>query len=171
MWMDNALQGTPTAYFPDTSCDFSSHLGDHHIVINLTFCAYLPCLLPLMELTRAHSFQVVTGVIWRTLHLVVLLLVKVRSFLHPLWHLKELLVHISRFREQKSWGIFERLFQLCLHPNLQALMSPSFKGSLWSTFSVRSFCCIFLLCLSWPLMLPNLFIYLFYLLIKKYLSA
>ncbi|KAH7883436.1 glycoside hydrolase family 16 protein [Phlebopus sp. FC_14] len=30
--------GTPAAYFPDTDCDFSSHLGPHNIIINLTFC-------------------------------------------------------------------------------------------------------------------------------------
>ncbi|EGO00838.1 glycoside hydrolase family 16 protein [Serpula lacrymans var. lacrymans S7.3] len=30
--------GTPAAYFPDTDCDFASHLGSHNIVINLTFC-------------------------------------------------------------------------------------------------------------------------------------
>ncbi|KZT27803.1 glycoside hydrolase family 16 protein [Neolentinus lepideus HHB14362 ss-1] len=30
--------GTPTAYFPDTDCDFSSHFGPHNIIINLTFC-------------------------------------------------------------------------------------------------------------------------------------
>lgn len=30
--------GTPTAYYPSTNCDFSSHLGPHNIIINLTFC-------------------------------------------------------------------------------------------------------------------------------------
>ncbi|KAF9236017.1 glycoside hydrolase family 16 protein [Melanogaster broomeanus] len=30
--------GTPVAYYPDTSCDFSTHLGPHNIIINLTFC-------------------------------------------------------------------------------------------------------------------------------------
>ncbi|KAJ7598964.1 glycoside hydrolase family 16 protein [Mycena floridula] len=30
--------GTPTAYFPSTSCDIASHFGVHNIIINLTFC-------------------------------------------------------------------------------------------------------------------------------------
>ncbi|KIJ09998.1 glycoside hydrolase family 16 protein [Paxillus involutus ATCC 200175] len=30
--------GTPSAYFPNTDCDFSTHLGPQNIVINLTFC-------------------------------------------------------------------------------------------------------------------------------------
>ncbi|KAG1835360.1 glycoside hydrolase family 16 protein [Suillus subalutaceus] len=30
--------GTPAAYFPDTDCDFSTHFGEHNIIINLTFC-------------------------------------------------------------------------------------------------------------------------------------
>ncbi|ETW76293.1 glycoside hydrolase family 16 protein [Heterobasidion irregulare TC 32-1] len=30
--------GTPDAYFPNTSCDISSHFGPNNIIINLTFC-------------------------------------------------------------------------------------------------------------------------------------
>ncbi|KIM58360.1 glycoside hydrolase family 16 protein [Scleroderma citrinum Foug A] len=30
--------GTPTAYYPNTDCDFSSQLGAQNIIINLTFC-------------------------------------------------------------------------------------------------------------------------------------
>ncbi|KAL4068802.1 glycoside hydrolase family 16 protein [Scleroderma yunnanense] len=30
--------GTPAAYFPNTDCDFSTHMGPHNIIINLTFC-------------------------------------------------------------------------------------------------------------------------------------
>lgn len=30
--------GTPTAYFPSTSCPISSKFGPHNIIINLTFC-------------------------------------------------------------------------------------------------------------------------------------
>lgn len=30
--------GTPSALFPSTSCDISSHFGPHNIIINLTFC-------------------------------------------------------------------------------------------------------------------------------------
>ncbi|KAL4062153.1 glycoside hydrolase family 16 protein [Scleroderma citrinum] len=30
--------GTPAAYYPNTDCDLSSHLGPHNIIINLTFC-------------------------------------------------------------------------------------------------------------------------------------
>ncbi|TFK51707.1 endo-beta-glucanase [Heliocybe sulcata] len=35
---NGASSGTPTAYFPDTDCDFASHFGPHNIIINLTFC-------------------------------------------------------------------------------------------------------------------------------------
>ncbi|KAF9558460.1 glycoside hydrolase family 16 protein [Agrocybe pediades] len=30
--------GTPTAFFPNTSCDFSQHFKEHNIIINLTLC-------------------------------------------------------------------------------------------------------------------------------------
>lgn len=30
--------GTPAAYFPNTDCNFSTHFGEHNIIINLTFC-------------------------------------------------------------------------------------------------------------------------------------
>ncbi|KAI6135709.1 glycoside hydrolase family 16 protein [Pisolithus croceorrhizus] len=30
--------GTPTASFPNTDCNFSTHFGPHNIIINLTFC-------------------------------------------------------------------------------------------------------------------------------------
>ena len=33
------LQGTPTAYFPNTDCDIASHFDANNIIINLTFCA------------------------------------------------------------------------------------------------------------------------------------
>jgi hypothetical protein len=33
-------QGTPSAFFPGTSCDIPSHFGPHNIIINLTFCSY-----------------------------------------------------------------------------------------------------------------------------------
>lgn len=32
------LQGTPTAYFPNTSCDLETAFGPNNIIINLTFC-------------------------------------------------------------------------------------------------------------------------------------
>ncbi|KAF8659936.1 hypothetical protein AX16_001672 [Volvariella volvacea WC 439] len=32
------LFGIPSAYFPDDYCDIASHFGEHHIIINLTFC-------------------------------------------------------------------------------------------------------------------------------------
>ena len=34
------MQGTPVAYYPSTDCDFSTHLGPHNIIINLTFCKF-----------------------------------------------------------------------------------------------------------------------------------
>ncbi|KAG6835745.1 hypothetical protein H0H93_015046 [Arthromyces matolae] len=33
-----ASSGTPTAYFPNTSCDIASHFDANNIIINLTFC-------------------------------------------------------------------------------------------------------------------------------------
>ncbi|KAF8839838.1 2 beta-glucan [Paxillus ammoniavirescens] len=30
--------GTPSAYFPNTDCNFSTHFGPQNIIINLTFC-------------------------------------------------------------------------------------------------------------------------------------
>lgn len=36
--VDTDSWGTPTAYFPNTSCDIASHFGEHNIIINLTFC-------------------------------------------------------------------------------------------------------------------------------------
>ncbi|KAF9232412.1 glycoside hydrolase family 16 protein [Melanogaster broomeanus] len=36
--VDTSNWGTPVAYYPDTYCDFSTHLGPHNIIINLTFC-------------------------------------------------------------------------------------------------------------------------------------
>ncbi|KAJ8516684.1 hypothetical protein ONZ45_g6042 [Pleurotus djamor] len=30
--------GTPSAFFPNTQCDFASHFKAHNIIINLTFC-------------------------------------------------------------------------------------------------------------------------------------
>ncbi|KAF4622600.1 hypothetical protein D9613_009003 [Agrocybe pediades] len=30
--------GTPTAFFPDTSCNFPDHFQEHNIIINLTLC-------------------------------------------------------------------------------------------------------------------------------------
>ena len=39
---DFGLQGTPMAYYPSTDCDFSTHLGPHNIIINLTFCTSFP---------------------------------------------------------------------------------------------------------------------------------
>lgn len=35
-------QGTPFANFPNTQCDIASMFGPHNIIINLTFCSYLP---------------------------------------------------------------------------------------------------------------------------------
>jgi hypothetical protein len=41
--------GTPSANFPNTSCDLDAHLGQHNIIINLTLCMFsflgLPCFL------------------------------------------------------------------------------------------------------------------------------
>ncbi|KAG6375303.1 glycoside hydrolase family 16 protein [Boletus reticuloceps] len=36
--VDTSTWGTPAAFFPNTNCDFSSHLGPMNIIINLTFC-------------------------------------------------------------------------------------------------------------------------------------
>jgi hypothetical protein len=34
--------GTPAAYFPSTSCDFSTYFNAHNIIINLSLCMCLP---------------------------------------------------------------------------------------------------------------------------------
>ena len=34
-------QGAPVAYFPNTTCDMTKHFTDHHIILNLNFCALL----------------------------------------------------------------------------------------------------------------------------------
>ena len=47
------FEGTATAYFPDTTCDFPSHLWDHVIIINLTFCKCAFCS------HSAHNWSVV----------------------------------------------------------------------------------------------------------------
>jgi hypothetical protein len=36
--VDTNCWGTPVAFFPNTDCDISSKFGDHHVIINLTFC-------------------------------------------------------------------------------------------------------------------------------------
>ncbi|KAG9313625.1 glycoside hydrolase family 16 protein [Chiua virens] len=36
--IDTSTWGEPSAYFPDTDCDFSTHLGPMNIMIDLTFC-------------------------------------------------------------------------------------------------------------------------------------
>ena len=38
IFIKNILQGLPTASFPDTFCDFSSHFSEENIIINLTLC-------------------------------------------------------------------------------------------------------------------------------------
>jgi hypothetical protein len=35
---DPSYWGVPTAFFPNTDCDFAKHFQDHNIVINLTLC-------------------------------------------------------------------------------------------------------------------------------------
>jgi len=81
--LDNPLQGTPTAYFPDTNCDFPSHFSDHNIIINLTFCAYsLPCPLAFEEVDSSTPLlQVVIGLVRHTLRQAVLQHVKVIFFI------------------------------------------------------------------------------------------
>jgi hypothetical protein len=37
------FQGTPTANFPNTSCDIPSHFVDNNILINLTLCTSFSC--------------------------------------------------------------------------------------------------------------------------------
>ncbi len=45
LWFESIfLQGTPSAYFPNTQCDIASHFKAHNIIINLTFCEYTPTL-------------------------------------------------------------------------------------------------------------------------------
>ncbi|KAG8216684.1 glycoside hydrolase family 16 protein [Butyriboletus roseoflavus] len=36
--VDTSTWGTPSAYFPNTDCNFATHLGAMNIVIDLTFC-------------------------------------------------------------------------------------------------------------------------------------
>jgi len=36
--VDTSAWGMPQALFPNTSCDFARHFGEHNIVINLTLC-------------------------------------------------------------------------------------------------------------------------------------
>ncbi|KAF9443774.1 glycoside hydrolase family 16 protein [Macrolepiota fuliginosa MF-IS2] len=36
--VDTDNWGTPTAFFPNTSCDLTQHFSAHNIIINLTFC-------------------------------------------------------------------------------------------------------------------------------------
>ncbi|KAG8214261.1 hypothetical protein J3R82DRAFT_11073 [Butyriboletus roseoflavus] len=38
--VDTDSWGTPTAYFPDTYCNFATYLGPMNIVIDLTLCGY-----------------------------------------------------------------------------------------------------------------------------------
>jgi len=37
-YVNTAAWGTPTANYPNTSCDLKSHFGKNYILINLTFC-------------------------------------------------------------------------------------------------------------------------------------
>ena len=53
-------QGTPVAYYPSTDCDFSTHLGPHNIIINLTFCASLSVFSP-PPLISPLNLQAETG--------------------------------------------------------------------------------------------------------------
>lgn len=49
------MQGTPTAYFPNTSCDINAKMGAHNIIINLTLCARASLSSPLYAvLTGMH---------------------------------------------------------------------------------------------------------------------
>lgn len=38
IFINTILQGTPTANFPNTSCNISSHFSEENIIINLTLC-------------------------------------------------------------------------------------------------------------------------------------
>jgi len=60
VWKTYRIEGTATAHFPDTSCDFPSHLWDHIIVINLTLCK-LVLLFSISPHTTELKLQVVTG--------------------------------------------------------------------------------------------------------------
>jgi hypothetical protein len=42
-------QGTPAANFPNTSCNIAQFFDANNIIINLTFCAFLPSLSVLMN--------------------------------------------------------------------------------------------------------------------------
>ena len=61
-------QGTPAAFFPNTTCDMTKYFTDHHLIINLTFCTSPVDLLcnPLLRLAllSIHSDLPSTGGDW-----------------------------------------------------------------------------------------------------------